>query len=344
MADNPVQHLAVLVTPGAVTGVSTDGLNADYPVGYANAWTAAPETDPSTNNLSNRNMLVVGGSLVPRVLRTGGSGRPQFRDNSVVSGVAQKIGTLFGNSAGSTRSLSFVSQPAAGDLLVAVAMTEAQVGEAVPADESVELTSVTNNAGTSFTQAGPYARFTDDTVADALHPGGVDPNAFALSIWYRVSDGSADDQTVKVTVPTAAAGKGTAILADLDLMEYPTPIAAVPFDASDSTTHPAEHASATLAGGSVTPSVQALVISAFATRGPYQILKAAGWGGVFRWEGTDGFGNDPPPLPLPGRFLVVHKLFATAGVALASNHTHDSSGSTPYAAPYCGLTVALKRV
>lgn len=81
MADFPVQHLAVLInTTNAGTTRSTDGLNADYPVGYDNAWTDNPETDPSTNNLANRNMLVVGSTLVPRVLRTGGSGRPQFRD------------------------------------------------------------------------------------------------------------------------------------------------------------------------------------------------------------------------------------------------------------------------
>lgn len=75
----PVQHLAVIVNQAADGQIAAAALNADYPVGYPNAWTDNPETDPSTNNLSNRNMLAGG---VPRVLRTGGSGRPQFRDPS----------------------------------------------------------------------------------------------------------------------------------------------------------------------------------------------------------------------------------------------------------------------
>jgi hypothetical protein len=89
MANNPVQHLAVIVTPGAVTGVPTDGLNADYPAGIDNWWQTDPMTDPSTNNLTQRNMLVIGGVEVPRVLRQGGSGRPQFRTIGNISCVAR---------------------------------------------------------------------------------------------------------------------------------------------------------------------------------------------------------------------------------------------------------------
>lgn len=79
--DNPVQHLTFISVPGRAS------LNADYPDGVANYWTGTVVTDPSTNNQPLgrpiRNMLNSEdpmGTPVPRVVRVGGSGRPQIRE------------------------------------------------------------------------------------------------------------------------------------------------------------------------------------------------------------------------------------------------------------------------
>ena len=80
----PVQHLALFVTKTDAVGDDTAGLNTDRPAGHLNAWTDNPVTDPSTNNEVDgpnliRNQLVESGTLLMRVLRDGGSGRPQYR-------------------------------------------------------------------------------------------------------------------------------------------------------------------------------------------------------------------------------------------------------------------------
>src|SRR5262245_56490836 len=77
---NPVQHLTTISVPAEAR------LNADYPEGLVNYWTGTRETDPSTNNQPLgrpiRNMLVDGEDILPRVVRVGGSARPQFRDHT----------------------------------------------------------------------------------------------------------------------------------------------------------------------------------------------------------------------------------------------------------------------
>lgn len=81
---NPVQHLTFISVPGRAS------LNADYPDGVENFWTGTVLTDPSTNNqplgrpIRNMlNSLDPMGSPVPRVVRVGGSGRPQVREYSL---------------------------------------------------------------------------------------------------------------------------------------------------------------------------------------------------------------------------------------------------------------------
>lgn len=83
---SPIQHLTVFVTLSTTTAEpvgNTVAMNTDRPAGYLNAWTDSPVTDPSTNNEVDgagyiRNQFV-DGTTKTRVVRSGGSGRPQYR-------------------------------------------------------------------------------------------------------------------------------------------------------------------------------------------------------------------------------------------------------------------------
>jgi hypothetical protein len=94
----PVQMLAILVTPGGANGSEWAGLNADQPA-TEGGWPTNPITDPSSNNQVLgagiiRNMKVESGAIVARVLRDGGSGRPQFRVTGALTCTARTYRVL----------------------------------------------------------------------------------------------------------------------------------------------------------------------------------------------------------------------------------------------------------
>lgn len=212
-----VQHLDVVVDPQAPRlWAYADDETYDATNGVL---------DVSTNNLDDRNP---GDRYYP----AGGSGVspnvniPATGSNSIV--FVQKKGTGFGN-INSVQTVAFDAAITNQNLGVVVVGTS-NAGNTGNVNVGV---TVTNGGATAYTQAGSYV---SDTV------GGVQ---YRLSVWYKVLNSGADDNSVKIT-------PGATVLTKMVQLEYA---------GADATSPLANTASATSAGPSGTFTAGSLTLN-----------------------------------------------------------------------------------